>query len=118
MGAEAEKIIYSMHRVSNTYNSKVVLKDISLSYFYGAKIGILGLNGAGKSTLLRIMAGVDHDIGGEVMPTPGYSLGILEQEPKLDPDKTVKQVVEEGLQDVVNLVKEFNQISDKLAEPK
>jgi energy-dependent translational throttle protein EttA len=117
MGVEAEKIIYSMHRVSKTYNSRVVLKDISLSYFYGAKIGILGLNGAGKSTLLRIMAGVDQDIGGEVMPTPGYSLGFLEQEPKLDPDKTVREVVEEGLQDVVNLVKEYNEISEKFAEP-
>jgi sulfate-transporting ATPase len=117
MGTEVEKIIYSMHRVSKTYNSKVVLKDISLSYFYGAKIGILGLNGAGKSTLLRIMAGVDHEIGGEVMPTPGYSLGFLEQEPKLDPDKTVKEVVEEGLKDVVDLVKEYNQISDKFAQP-
>jgi energy-dependent translational throttle protein EttA len=117
MGVEAEKIIYSMHRVSKTYNSRVVLKDISLSYFYGAKIGILGLNGAGKSTLLRIMAGVDQDIGGEVMPTPGYSLGFLEQEPKLDSDKTVRQVVEEGLQDIVNLVKEYNQISEKFSEP-
>ncbi len=117
MGNEAEKIIYSMFRVSKTYNSKVVLKDISLSYFYGAKIGILGLNGAGKSTLLRIMAGVDNEIGGEVMPSPGYTLGFLEQEPKLDPDKTVKEVVEEGLAEVVNLVKEFNQISDKFAEP-
>jgi ATP-binding cassette ChvD family protein len=117
MSNGAEKIIYSMIRVSKTYNSKVVLKDISLSYFYGAKIGILGLNGAGKSTLLRIMAGMDQEIGGEVMPSPGYTLGFLEQEPRLDPDKTVKDVVEEGLQAVVNLVKEYNQISDKFAEP-
>jgi sulfate-transporting ATPase len=117
MGNGAEKIIYSMMRVSKTHNNKVVLKDISLSYFYGAKIGILGLNGAGKSTLLRIMAGVDREIGGEAMLSPGYSLGFLEQEPSLDPDKTVKQIVEEGLQDVVDLVKEYNDISDKLGEP-
>lgn len=113
----ADKIIYSMMRISKSYHTKVVLKDISLSYFYGAKIGVLGLNGAGKSSLLRIMAGVDHEYSGEAMLAPGYSLGFLEQEPQLDPDKTVKTVVEEGLQDVVNLVKEYNEISDKFAEP-
>jgi sulfate-transporting ATPase len=113
----AEKIIYSMMRVSKTYHSKVVLKDISLSYFYGAKIGVLGLNGAGKSSLLRIMAGVDREHSGEAVLSPGYTLGFLEQEPQLDPDKTVKAVVEEGLQDVVNLVREYNEISDKFAEP-
>ncbi|MEN6575056.1 MAG: energy-dependent translational throttle protein EttA [Phycisphaerales bacterium] len=117
MSNGTEKIIYSMMRVSKSYNSKVVLKDISLSYFYGAKIGVLGLNGSGKSSLLRIMAGVDKEFNGEAMLVPGYSLGFLEQEPQLDPDKTVRAVVEEGLQAVVNLVKEYNQISDKFSEP-
>ena len=117
MSNGAEKIIYSMMRVSKSYHTKVVLKDISLSYFYGAKIGVLGLNGAGKSSLLRIMAGVDREYSGEAMLSPGYTLGFLEQEPQLDPDKTVKAVVEEGLQTVVNLVKEYNEISDKFAEP-
>ncbi len=117
MSNGAEKIIYSMMRVSKSYHTKVVLKDISLSYFYGAKIGVLGLNGAGKSSLLRIIAGVDQEFSGEVMLSPGYTLGFLEQEPQLDPAKTVKAVVEEGLQAVVNLVKEYNEISDKFAEP-
>jgi len=117
MSQEAEKIIYSMLRVGKSYHSKVVLKDISLSYFYGAKIGILGLNGAGKSSLLKIMAGVDTEFEGEAVLSPGYSLGYLEQEPGLDPDKTVKAVVEEGLQDVVNLVAEFNRVSERFSEP-
>jgi ATP-binding cassette ChvD family protein len=117
MSNGGEKIIYSMMRIGKTYNNRSVLKDISLSYFYGAKIGVLGLNGSGKSTLLRIMAGVDHEYAGEASLSPGYSLGFLEQEPKLDPDKTVKTVVEEGLADVVGLVKEFNEVSEKLAEP-
>jgi ATP-binding cassette ChvD family protein len=117
MSNGAEKIIYSMMRVGKSYNSKVVLKDISLSYFYGAKIGVLGLNGAGKSSLLRIMAGGDQGFNGEAILSPGYSLGYLEQEPQLDPDKTVKAVVEEGLKSVVDLVKEYNQISDKFSEP-
>ncbi len=117
MSNGAEKIIYSMMRVSKSYHTKVVLKDISLSYFYGAKIGVLGLNGAGKSSLLRIMAGVDREHSGEAMLAPGYTLGFLEQEPQLDPNKTVKAVVEEGLQSVVDLVKEYNEISDKFAEP-
>jgi ATP-binding cassette ChvD family protein len=117
MSNGAEKIIYSMMRVSKSYHTKVVLKDISLSYFYGAKIGVLGLNGAGKSSLLRIMAGADREYSGEAVLSPGYTLGFLEQEPQLDPDRTVKAVVEEGLQAVVNLVKEYNEISDKFAEP-
>jgi sulfate-transporting ATPase len=116
MSNGAEKIIYTMMRVSKTYHNKVVLKDISLSYFYGAKIGILGLNGAGKSTLLRIIAGVDREHGGETVLSPGYTLGFLEQEPQLDPDKTVKAIVEEGLSDVVGLVREYNEISDKFGE--
>ena len=117
MSNGAEKIIYSMMRVSKAYHNKVVLKDISLSYFYGAKIGVLGLNGSGKSSLLRIMAGVDREYGGEAVLSPGYTLGFLEQEPQLDPDKTVKAAVEEGLQAVVNLVRQYNEISDKFAEP-
>jgi len=117
MGNGAEKIIFSMMRVSKSYHGKVVLKDISLSYFYGAKIGILGLNGAGKSSLLRIMAGVDREHGGEAVLSPGYTLGFLEQEPRLDPDKTVKSIVEEGLKATVDLVNEYNRISESLAEP-
>ncbi|HOV77474.1 MAG TPA: ATP-binding cassette domain-containing protein, partial [Sedimentisphaerales bacterium] len=117
MSNGAEKIIYSMMRVSKAYgNNKVVLKDISLSYFYGAKIGVLGLNGSGKSTLLRIMAGVDKEFNGEAVLSPGYSLGYLEQEPQLDPNQTVRAVVEEGLHAIVSLVKEYNQISDKFSE--
>ena len=112
-----EKIIYSMMRVSKSYQNKPVIKDISLSYFYGAKIGVLGLNGSGKSTLLRIMAGVDEKFDGKAIISPGYTLGLLEQEPVLDQDKTVKAVVEEGLQETVDLVKEYNAISEKFAEP-
>jgi len=86
-----------MVRVGKVYNQKMVLKDISLSYFYGAKIGVIGLNGSGKSTLLRIMAGVEKDFLGETILAPGYTIGYLEQEPVLDPQKTVRQVVEEGV---------------------
>ncbi len=112
-----EKIIYSMMRVTRSYQNRPVIKDISLSYFYGAKIGVLGLNGSGKSTLLRIMAGVDQEFDGKAVLSPGYTLGFLEQEPALDPDKTVKAVVEEGMQAVVDLVKEYNEISEKFAQP-
>ncbi|MGO9146456.1 MAG: energy-dependent translational throttle protein EttA [Desulfomonilia bacterium] len=112
-----EKIIYSMMRVSKSYQNRPVIKDISLSYFYGAKIGVLGLNGSGKSTLLRIMAGVEKEYDGKSVLSPGYTLGFLEQEPVLDPKKTVKSVVEEGLQATVDLVKEYNSISEKFAEP-
>ena len=117
MSNEPEKIIYSMMRVGKFYQNKPVLKDISLSYFYGAKIGVLGLNGSGKSSLLRIMAGVDQEYGGKAALSPGYTLGFLEQEPELDPDKTVKDVVEEGMKTTVDLVKEYNEISEKFAEP-
>ncbi len=117
MSNGAEKIIYTMMRVSKTYQNRQVIKDISLSYFYGAKIGVLGLNGSGKSTLLRIMAGLDQEYEGKAVLSPGYSLGLLEQEPQLDPDKTVREIVEEGLQDTVDLVKEYNEISMKFAEP-
>jgi sulfate-transporting ATPase len=114
---EPNKIIYSMVRVSKFYDKKPVLKDISLSYFLGAKIGVLGLNGAGKSSLLRIMAGEDKEFIGEAILTEGYTVGYLEQEPLVDVDKTVRQVVEEGVQTVVDLHAEFEAINAKFAEP-
>ncbi|MFH1672322.1 MAG: energy-dependent translational throttle protein EttA [Pseudomonadota bacterium] len=117
MSNEPEKIIYTMTRVSKAYQNKPVLKDISLSYFLGAKIGVLGLNASGKSSLLRIMAGVDQEHDGKAVLSPGYTLGFLEQEPLLDSAKTVKAVVEEGLLEVVELVEEYNKISEKFAEP-
>ena len=117
MAAEPNKIIYSMVGVGKFYDKKPVLKDIYLSYFYGAKIGVLGLNGSGKSSLLRIMAGTDKEYAGEAVLSPGYSVGFLEQEPKLDPAKTVRQVVEEGVQDTVNLVNEYNKINESFANP-
>ncbi len=114
---EANKIIYSMVGVGKTYNQKTVLKDIYLSYFYGAKIGVIGLNGSGKSTLLKIMAGVEKDFIGETMITPGFTVGYLEQEPLVDSQKTVREVVEEGVQETVDLLKEFDAINEKFAEP-
>lgn len=114
----AEKIIFSMAGVSKIYPpQKKVLKDIYLSFFYGAKIGVLGLNGSGKSSLLRIIAGVDKDYQGEVVFSPGYTVGMLEQEPQLDPNKTVKEVVEEAVADTVNLLKEFEEINEKFMDP-
>ena len=117
MAIEPNKIIYSMMRVSKFYDKKPVIKDISLSYFYGAKIGVLGLNGSGKSSLLRIMAGVDKDFNGQAVLSQGYSVGYLEQEPRLDETKTVRQIVEEGVQETVDLLAEFNAITDKFSEP-
>jgi energy-dependent translational throttle protein EttA len=117
MAPEPNKIIYSMIRVSKYYDKKPVLKDISISYFYGAKIGVLGLNGSGKSSLLRIFAGVDKEFNGQTILSPGYTVGLLEQEPQLDNTKTVKQIVEEGVQPVVDLLNEFNRINEKFAEP-
>jgi ATP-binding cassette ChvD family protein len=114
---EPNKIIYSMVKVSKYYDKKPVLENISLSYFYGAKIGVLGLNGSGKSTLLRILAGVDSTFNGETHLAPGHTVGLLEQEPRLDDAKTVKEIVEEGAQELVDLVKEFNAISEKFSEP-
>lgn len=114
---EPNKIIFSMVRVGKVYNQKTVLKDISLSYFYGAKIGVIGLNGSGKSTLLRIMAGVEKDFLGETILAPGYTIGYLEQEPVLDPQKTIRQVVEEGVHKVVDLLKEFDQINEQFSAP-
>lgn len=111
------KIIYSMVGVSKSYGpNKQVIRDISLSYFYGAKIGVLGLNGAGKSTLLRIMAGVDTEFNGETMMSPGYTIGYLEQEPQLDNSKSVRQIVEEGVQEVVDALAEFDAINIKFGE--
>jgi len=117
MSNPSEKVIYSMMRVSKFHQKKPVLKDISLSYFYGAKIGVLGLNGAGKSTLLRIMAGVDTRFNGDAALSSGYTIGFLEQEPRLNADKTVRAVVEEGMQDTVNLVREYNAVSERFADP-
>jgi len=113
-----EKIIFSMSGVSKIYPpKKQVLKDIYLSFFYGAKIGVLGLNGSGKSSLLKIIAGIDKDYLGEVVASKEYSVGLLEQEPELDQDKTVKEVVEEGVAEVVGLLKEFEEINEKFADP-
>ena len=117
MSYEPNKIIYTMMRVSKYYDKKPVLKDISLSYFYGAKIGVLGLNGAGKSSLLRIMAGTDKEFNGQAVLSAGYTVGFLEQEPRLDETKTVRQIVEEGVQQTVDLLNEFNEINAKFAEP-
>ncbi len=112
-----EKVIFSMAGVSKIYPpKKQVLKDIYLSFFYGAKIGVLGLNGAGKSSLLRIIAGIDKEHNGEVVFSPGYTVGLFEQEPKLDPEKTVRQVVEEGAGQTVALLKEFEEINLKFGE--
>ena len=116
MAIEPNKIIYSMVGVSKYYDKRAVLKDIYLSYFYGAKIGVIGLNGSGKSSLLRIMAGVDKEINGEAVLSPGYSVGHLEQEPLLDDARTVRQAVEEAVQETVDLLKEFEQINAKFAE--
>jgi len=114
---EPNKIIFSMVKLSKFYDKKPVLKDIYLSFFYGAKIGVLGLNGAGKSSLLRIIAGTDKEFNGEVVFSKGYSVGYLEQEPKLDESKTVQQTVEEAVQTTVDLLKEFEAINAKFAEP-
>jgi sulfate-transporting ATPase len=115
--AEEKKIIYSMIKVARFYDNKPVLKDISLSYFYGAKIGVIGLNGSGKSTLLKILAGIDTEIDGRTVISPGFTIDYLEQEPELDPDKTVKDIVEEGVQETIDLLQEFNEINEKFAEP-
>jgi sulfate-transporting ATPase len=116
--ADDKKIIFSMVGVGKIHPpSKQVLKDIYLSFYYGAKIGIIGLNGSGKSTLLRIIAGLEKSFIGEVVFSPGYSVGMLEQEPHLDENKTVKEIVEEGVQDVVNMLKEYEEVNNKFMEP-
>jgi len=113
-----EKIIFSMVGVSKTFtNQKRVLNNIYLSFFYGAKIGIIGLNGSGKSTLMKIIAGIDKNFDGEVVFSPGYTVGYLEQEPRLDDSKTVREVVEEGCATTVALLKEYEEINQKLCEP-
>ena len=117
MADDDKKIIYSMMRVSKSHGTKKVLEDISLSYFYGAKIGVLGLNGSGKSSLLKILAGVDKEFNGETSVSPGFTIGYLEQEPDLDPEKTVRDIVEEGVGPVVSLLREFDEINEKFGEP-
>ena len=114
-----EKIIFSMNGVGKVlpHNNKVILKDIYLSFFYGAKIGIIGLNGSGKSTLMKIIAGIEKGYQGEVVWAPGYSVGYLEQEPQMDPEKTVLEVVQEGTQEVVDLLKEYEEVNMKFCEP-
>ncbi|MCR4318884.1 MAG: energy-dependent translational throttle protein EttA [Candidatus Brocadiaceae bacterium] len=117
MSEQPNKVIYSMSKVSKHYEKKPVLKDISLSYFYGAKIGVLGLNGSGKSSLLRILAGVDKDFNGQANLSAGYTVGFLEQEPLLNETKTVREIVEQGAQDLVDLHNEYNRINERFAEP-
>jgi len=117
MSTAPNKIIYSMVGVGKFYDKKPIINDIYLSYFYGAKIGVIGLNGSGKSTLLRILAGVDKEFVGKTVVSPGYTIGFLEQEPRLDDSKIVREIVEEGVQETVNLLKEFDQINEKFAEP-
>src|SRR3954464_5413392 len=117
MSTEPNKIIYSMIGLSKTIEKKVILKDIYLSYFYGAKIGVLGLNGSGKSTLLRILAGVDKSFDGQVSKSPGYTIGLLEQEPHLDESLTVREVVEQGMQATVDLLMQYEDINEKLGDP-
>src|SRR5687767_9074520 len=114
---EPNKIIYSMVGVSKFHGKKQVLKDIYLSYFYGAKIGVIGLNGSGKSSLLRILAGVDKDHLGETIVSPGYTVGFLEQEPQLDETKTVREIVEQGVQPIIDLLKEFDEINNSFGDP-
>ncbi|MDQ1336791.1 MAG: energy-dependent translational throttle protein EttA [Thermodesulfobacteriota bacterium] len=117
MAQEPNKIIYSMIQVSKYYDKKPVLKDISISFFYGAKIGVLGLNGSGKSTLLRIFAGIDKEFNGQTSISPGLTVGLLDQEPKLDDTKTVRDIAEEGLKETVDLLNEFNRINEQFANP-
>jgi ATP-binding cassette ChvD family protein len=117
MANEVNKVIYSMIGVSKIYDKKPVLKDIYLSYFYGAKIGVIGLNGSGKSSLLKILAGVDQDFLGKTILSAGYTVGYLEQEPRLDETKTVRQIVEQGVQSTMDLIHEYNKINEQFAEP-
>src|SRR5512135_3194865 len=112
------QVIYSMVRVGRIHPpNKQVLRDISLGFYYGAKIGVLGLNGAGKTTLLRIMAGLDPNYVGEIAMSKGYTVGLLEQEPQLDPKKTVKGVVEEAVQPITAMLVRYDEINNKFAEP-
>ena len=112
-----KKIIYTMDRVGRAYGTKVVLKDISISYFYGAKIGVIGPNGSGKSSLFKILAGIDKDFTGETSLAPGYSIGYLEQEPYLEPGKTVMDIVKEGVKSITDLLAEFDKINEAFGDP-
>ena len=112
-----KKIIYSMDRVSRSYGTKTVLKDISISYYYGAKIGVIGANGSGKSSLFKILAGVDTEFTGETSISPGYSIGYLEQEPYLEPGKTVKEIVSEGVAEITALLQEFDEVNEAFGDP-
>ncbi|MBP5443942.1 MAG: energy-dependent translational throttle protein EttA [Treponema sp.] len=114
---DEKKIIYTMDRVSRTYGTKVVLKDISISYYYGAKIGVIGENGAGKSSLFKILAGVDKEFAGETHVSPGYTLGYLEQEPVLEAGKTVKEIVMEGVKPITDLLAEFDKVNEEFGNP-
>jgi energy-dependent translational throttle protein EttA len=116
--SDDRKIIFSMVGVSKIYPpQKQVLKNIYLSFFYGAKIGILGLNGSGKSSLLRIIAGLDKSFQGDVVFSPGYNVGYLPQEPELDETKTAREIVMEGVQPIVDILKEYDDVNNKLGEP-
>jgi sulfate-transporting ATPase len=117
MAHDVNKVIYSMIGVSKIYEKKPVLKDIYLSYFYGAKIGVIGLNGSGKSSLLKILSGVDTDYLGKAILSAGYTVGYLEQEPRLDETKTVRQIVEQGVQSTMDMIHEYNKINEQFAEP-
>ena len=112
-----KKIIYTMDRVTRSYGTKVVLKDISISYYYGAKIGVIGPNGSGKSSLFKILAGIDKDFAGETTLAPGYTIGYLEQEPQLEPGKTVMDIVKEGVKPITDLLAEFDRINEAFGEP-
>src|SRR5690349_11497358 len=111
------EFIYTMRKARKAHGDKVILDDVTLSFLPGAKIGVVGPNGAGKSTVLRIMAGLDHTTNGDAMLTPGYTVGILEQEPQLDETKTVLENVQEGVAETFAMVKQFNEITEKLADP-
>src|SRR5215813_9856962 len=117
MSTVPNKVIYSMIGVSKYYDKRAVLKDIYLSYFYGAKIGVIGLNGSGKSSLLRILAAVDQEFQGKTAVSPGFTIGFLEQEPELPATKAVREIVEQGVKGTVDLLKEYDSINAKFAEP-
>lgn len=112
-----KKIIYTMHRVTKVLGTKTILSEVSLSYFYGAKIGVIGLNGSGKSTLMRILAGVDTEFNGDISVSPGYSIGFLEQEPKLEPGLTVKEAVAKGAKEITDLLADFERVNEAYGDP-